>query len=163
KASAGTSSRRRGRSSSPDATSGVSGQSRRSARRSRSSSVIALPEPVERARDARLDGTAADAERGRGLRLVELEQVAARERAARELALLVEWTALHRPHYTARYAAVPSIRGALDRGGACDAAQEAARLDRAAARPESCSRYELTTRGALDRGGACDAAQEAAR
>jgi hypothetical protein len=31
--------------------------------------------------------------------------------AAHELALL-EWTALHRPHYTARYVAVPMTRGA---------------------------------------------------
>ena len=33
--------------------------------------------------------------------------------AAHEFALL-EWTALHRPHYTGRYAAVPRRRGACD-------------------------------------------------
>ena len=33
--------------------------------------------------------------------------------SAQELALL-EWTALHRPHYTARQPAVPSSRGVCD-------------------------------------------------
>ena len=67
----------------PDTRSGVSGQSTRSASARARAQLIALPEPLERARDTRLDRAAANAERGRRLRLVEVEQVAAGEREAR--------------------------------------------------------------------------------
>src|SRR5262249_14068158 len=92
-----TSRRRLGRSSSPDATSGVSGHSMPSARRSRSSSVIALPETIEGARDTGLDRAAAHAECGRGLGLVELEQVTAGEREARVVRQRVEGLEEPRP------------------------------------------------------------------
>ena len=61
-----------------------------SARSVRSSSAIRLPQPVERTRRARLDGAAADAKRGGGLLLRELEQVAAREHEPRVVGQLLQ-------------------------------------------------------------------------
>src|SRR5438067_588409 len=120
--------RRRGRSSSREATSGVGGHATVDPRdrRSRSSSVIALPQSLERAprlEDAVLDGVLALVARDEVRDSVGDFLMHAHELcegalvptpgAAHELALL-EWTALHRPHYTGRYAAVPRRRGACD-------------------------------------------------
>src|SRR4051794_28621426 len=68
---------------------GVSGQSTSSCLSSRARS-IRLPQPFERAVRTRLDGAEPDVERGGGLLLGELEQVAAREDVAGLVGQLLE-------------------------------------------------------------------------
>src|SRR5437764_693216 len=84
--------RRRGRSSSREATSGVGGHATVGPRdrRSRSRSVIALPQSLERARSTRLDRAAAHAERSGGLGLRQVEQVAAAEHQPRVVGKALE-------------------------------------------------------------------------